>query len=419
MELQPTINIGVIGSVSNGKSTLVKKITGITTQKYLSEQIKNITIKLGYANAKIYKCQKCPRPSCYQSFNSNVFNAKCKICDEDMLLIKHVSFIDCPGHNHLLETMLNGTCIMDCTMLIESVGNKIIPTMQTIEHVKATNILQVPNILTCINKIDLVDKNAAKLAINKLDDFLSEYSITGNIVPVSANMEWNIDVLCEYICLYAKEPEHDLEQIPKMLVIRSFNVNKPNTNFQDLVGGVIGGSIVKGKFEIGDKVCLLPGLVYDNLEYKPIISKIVSINSENNILTKAIPGGLLGIGLDIDPALTVNDRMSGQIMFLENNMDNHSVYKYLGIKLKPINEDYKSLKKGDKVSINHCGNNIEATIDKINNLSMLLNINKLICIDNNDKITISKVRNNNENNTGIIYGMAILIPKYCVLAKAI
>ena len=64
---QATINIGTIGHVAHGKSTVVKAISGVTTQRFLGELTPNITIKLGYANAKIYKCQnpKCPRPDCY------------------------------------------------------------------------------------------------------------------------------------------------------------------------------------------------------------------------------------------------------------------------------------------------------------------------------------------------------------------
>ena len=54
MNLQPICNIGTLGSVSDGKSTLVEKLTGIKTQRHSSEKIRNITIKSGYANLKIW-----------------------------------------------------------------------------------------------------------------------------------------------------------------------------------------------------------------------------------------------------------------------------------------------------------------------------------------------------------------------------
>lgn len=70
---QATINIGTIGHVAHGKSTVVKAISGVQTVRFKNELERNITIKLGYANAKIYKCDSpdCPRPTCYRSFKSD------------------------------------------------------------------------------------------------------------------------------------------------------------------------------------------------------------------------------------------------------------------------------------------------------------------------------------------------------------
>ena len=64
---QATINIGTIGHVAHGKSTVVKAISGVQTVRFKTEKVRNITIKLGYANAKIYKCDniKCSRPGNY------------------------------------------------------------------------------------------------------------------------------------------------------------------------------------------------------------------------------------------------------------------------------------------------------------------------------------------------------------------
>ena len=69
---QATINIGTIGHVAHGKSTVVKAISGVQTVRFKNELERNITIKLGYANAKVYKCDnpECPRPTCYRSYKS-------------------------------------------------------------------------------------------------------------------------------------------------------------------------------------------------------------------------------------------------------------------------------------------------------------------------------------------------------------
>lgn len=68
---QATINIGTIGHVAHGKSTVVKAISGVETVRFRQEKVRNITIRLGYANAKIYKCPKCPAPECYKSYSSD------------------------------------------------------------------------------------------------------------------------------------------------------------------------------------------------------------------------------------------------------------------------------------------------------------------------------------------------------------
>ena len=93
---QATINIGTIGHVAHGKSTVVKAITGVQTVRFKNELIRNITIKLGYANAKVYKCDdpSCPRPGCYRSYSSEKeIDPPCERegCKGTYRLLRHVS----------------------------------------------------------------------------------------------------------------------------------------------------------------------------------------------------------------------------------------------------------------------------------------------------------------------------------------
>lgn len=93
---QATINIGTIGHVAHGKSTVVKAISGVQTVRFKNELERNITIKLGYANAKVYKCdnEECPRPTCYRSFKSEKeVDPLCERegCEGRYRLLRHVS----------------------------------------------------------------------------------------------------------------------------------------------------------------------------------------------------------------------------------------------------------------------------------------------------------------------------------------
>lgn len=95
---QATINIGTIGHVAHGKSTVVKAISGVQTVRFKNELERNITIKLGYANAKIYKCEneKCPRPTCYKSYKSEKeVDPPCERpgCEGRYRLVRHVSWV--------------------------------------------------------------------------------------------------------------------------------------------------------------------------------------------------------------------------------------------------------------------------------------------------------------------------------------
>lgn len=312
LDLQPQINIGMIGHVSDGKSTLVKALTGQTTQRFSQEKQNNLTIKLGYANCKIIKCINCPEPDCYGSTSSNVMDYNCKKCGGLAELVNHVSFVDCPGHHSFMQTMLSGTSVMDYTILVESLGNKQIPAPQTIKHLNSIESTQIENCMVILNKIDLVNKDKCKDSMIEMKSFISNYKAKLNpIIPISASLNINIDIVCSILAKLQSKKIYQNETF-RMNIIRSFNVNKPGTDIENLQGGVIGGSIQTGSIELSDDVYIYPGILYEDIEeFKPIKTKILSINSDSNKLDKATSGGLIGLMLDIDPGLTGNDKLVG------------------------------------------------------------------------------------------------------------
>ena len=394
MEKQPVINIGMIGHVSDGKSTIIKALTGIATQKHSHEKTKNITIRLGYANAKICKCNTCKAPECYASFKSSETNYICKHCQSVMTLINHVSFVDCPGHNQLLSTMINGTSIMDYTILVESVANKQIPAPQTLEHINLINKLNINNIATIINKIDLCKSDRVYDCVEEL----KKHNLTNNIIPISATLNINIDILCELLgnLPIPKRIIDDDHDDFKMIIIRSFNVNLPNTQIHELKGGVVGGSLIKGEIKINDELILLPGLIYDN-KYKPIQCKVIDINSDTNKLTKAISGGLLGVMLDIDPGLATDNKLTGNILIKSSNLlkKNYHITNNFNVKL----EQQLIMCDMSNYVVNIHSNNMKCIIKILNNCDgdgdnddniINVQIDKPIYIDDVDRIIVSE-----------------------------
>jgi translation initiation factor 2 subunit 3 len=322
---QPTIIIGSVGEVANGKSSILREITGVNLMKFKKEAEKNMTIKLGYTNTKIYKCPKCPKPYCYQICNDKL---ECRQCDEKLELCLHVSFVDAPGHNDLQATALSGANNMDYCFLLISTDNVLEMggggSGYINEHYKAISALSLlDKTLILQNKIDLVKKEKAMAQYELIK---SKYNIK-NVIPISAQFGYNIEYILQYIVEKIKNPINTPEFYEKinkplkMSIIRTFDINKPGTNIYDLCGGVIGGTIKQGQVKIGDRVKILPGIIHNN-KLIPLVSTVLSIKTDNTNLEKAYSGGLIALGLSLDPSLSKEDRLVGNIIVSHDDTNN-------------------------------------------------------------------------------------------------
>ena len=324
---QATINIGTIGHVAHGKSTLTEALSGIKPVKFKEEKERNITIHLGYANAKIYKCDTCPRPDCYRATGSHEkhtsFLCRNLNCQGTMHLIRHISIVDCPGHDALMATMVNGASVMDAAIMVVG-ANQHCPQPQTMEHLAAAEIMQLKHILIAQNKVDLVKPSEARENHDQIKS-LVEGTVAANspIIPMSAIHKYNLDVLCEYLITKIPHPLRDLSSAVRMVVVRSFDVNKPGPfdtieSLDNLKGGVAGGTIVQGILRVGDEVEIKPGLIKSmpdgTLQCTSLRTRVITLYAERNSLQYAVPGGLIGVGTLLDPTLTRRDRMKGQVI---------------------------------------------------------------------------------------------------------
>ena len=227
------------------------------TVRFKNELERNITIKLGYANAKIYRAADpaVPRPWAYKAYGSSKEDAPA--CDVPgyegtrMELLRHVSFVDCPGHDILMATMLNGAAVMDGALLLVA-ANEACPQPQTSEHLAAVEIMRLKHIIILQNKIDLISESAAANQHDAIVGFVQGTIAEGApVVPISAQLKYNVDAVCEYIVKKVPVPVRDFVSPPQMIVIRSFDVNKPGSEVDDLKGGVAGGSILQARWRGG------------------------------------------------------------------------------------------------------------------------------------------------------------------------
>ena len=296
-----------------------RRCTSSVAVRFKNELERNITIKLGYANAKIYQCKdpECPRPGNFLTRGSPTEDAV-KQGKWTYELVRHVSFVDCPGHDILMATMLNGAAVMDAALLLIA-GNEPCPQPQTSEHLAAVEIMKLQHIIILQNKIDLVKEAAALQQHEDIKAFVKG-TVADNspIVPISAQLRYNIDVVAEYITNHIPVPVRNFTGEPKMIVIRSFDVNKPGEEVQDLRGGVAGGSILQGVLKLGQEIEIRPGIISrganGTVKCVPLFSRILSLFAEANDLQYAVPGGLIGVGTMIDPTLSRGDRLVGQVL---------------------------------------------------------------------------------------------------------
>lgn len=233
-------------------------------------------------------------------------------------------FVDCPGHDILMSTMLSGAAVMDAALLLIA-GNETCPQPQTSEHLAAIEIMKLQHIIILQNKVDLMREEAATQHYESIKKFIrGTVADDSPIIPISAQLKFNIDAINEMLVTRIPVPMRNFQDDPQLIVIRSFDVNKPGCEIDDLQGGVAGGSILTGILKLGDEIEIRPGIVSKDeagkIQCKPIYSRVMALQAEQNSLKFAVPGGLIGVGTRIDPTLCRADRLVGFVLGLKGKL---------------------------------------------------------------------------------------------------
>ncbi len=307
---KPEVNIGMVGHVDHGKTTLVKSLSGIWTDQHSEEVKRGISIRLGYADATFRKCPSCPEPDAY------TVDEKCSHCGAETEVLRTVSFVDSPGHETLMATMLCGAAIMDGAVLVIS-ANEPCPQPQTKEHLMALNITGIDRIVIVQNKIDLMTREQVMEHYQQIKNFVKgTVAENAPIIPISAQQNLNVDLVIQAVEETIPTPPRNTEKPPLLKIARSFDINRPGAAPDSLKGGVIGGSLSQGVLHIGDKIEICPGRLVDyegRKQWIPIQTKVVTLLAGKGALDEIGPGGLMGLGTQLDPIMTKSDALVGQV----------------------------------------------------------------------------------------------------------
>ncbi|MBD3204224.1 translation initiation factor IF-2 subunit gamma [Candidatus Woesearchaeota archaeon] len=388
-KVQPELNIGLVGHVDHGKTTLTEKLSGKWTDTHSEEVKRGITIRLGYANTTFVKTKE-------GNFSTE---AKAKKEKKDFKILRKISFVDAPGHESLMATMLSGATIMDGALLLIAANEKC-PQPQTREHLMALKISGIKNIVVIQNKIDLVSEKRAVKNYENIKNFLKDTEFKdAPIIPISAQLGINIGEVIKTIQENIPTPKRDKKLDPIMYIARSFDINKPGQNIKDLKGGVLGGALKQGIIKKGDEIEIRPGHVYEEANkkvWKPYKTTVKNLMTGSTPVKEVGPGGSVGILTELDPSIVKSDSLTGNVVghtgklpevWDKLKLEPHLLERVVGLEEE---QQVEPIKMKELLMLNV---NSAATVGVVTNVSKNLiecNLRLPVCADKKDRITISR-----------------------------
>ena len=252
------IILGTAGHIDHGKTSLVKALTGIETDRLKEEKERGITIELGFASLDL---------SCGQ----------------------HIGIVDMPGHEKFVKNMVAGSSGIDVVVMVIAADEGVMP--QTREHMEICNLMGIRHGMIALTKTDLVDEDLLELAMDDIHDFIQDTFLEDKpIVPVSSATGQGLDEFLsalEAIC--NKIPARKYSSIFRLPVDRVFSMKG--------FGTVITGTLISGQISVGQDIMVFP---------RRITSKVRGIQVHSSAVETAGAGTRTAInfqGLDREAVL--------------------------------------------------------------------------------------------------------------------
>lgn len=372
-----TITVGVVGHIDHGKTTLLQKLTGVWASKHSQELKRGITIKLGYSDVLLKK-------------NKEGYSIK------EGEPVRHLHFVDAPGHEMLMATMLSGSAMIDAAILVVAANEGIKP--QTREHVMALQAKRIKHVIVVQNKIDLVSKEQALKNYNEIKAFLKGKYDSVTVIPVSAQQEVMIDKVLEALAEVPADKRRESEK-SVFLVARSFDINKPGTKPENLHGAVLGGTLISGKVKVGDKIEIKPGLQgreANQVTYKSLTGEVLSLFNGSKKVDELTPGGSVSIETDLDMSLGKSDALAGCVAGLQGELPEPAVQLKLSYTLFPevfgstTNSKVEPLKASEMLLLSINTSMIPGVIKKMSKNEVELNLKLPAVFFKGDNVALSR-----------------------------
>jgi selenocysteine-specific elongation factor len=214
-----SIVVGTAGHIDHGKSSLVHALTGIDPDRLKEEKARGITIELGFAHATIGETR--------------------------------VAFVDVPGHERFVRTMLAGVGGIDCVLLIVAADESVMP--QTREHFDICRLLRIPRGIIVMTKADLADDDTRALVRDEIEELVKGSFLDGApIVEVSSTTGYGLEALRAAISTEAAAARpRPVDGAARLPIDRAFSIRG--------FGTVVTGTLVSGSIKADDELAILPG----------------------------------------------------------------------------------------------------------------------------------------------------------------
>ncbi len=217
--MEPNIILGTAGHIDHGKTSLVKALTGVETDRLKEEKKRGITIELGFASLDLPSGQ-------------------------------HIGIVDMPGHEKFVKNMVAGSSGIDIVTMVIAADEGVMP--QTREHMEICNLMGVQHGIVALTKTDMVDKDLLELAREDINDFIAGTFLEDKpVIALSSVTNEGIDkftATLETICKAI--PAREFSSIFRLPVDRVFSMKG--------FGTVVTGTLASGSINVGDGIMVYP-----------------------------------------------------------------------------------------------------------------------------------------------------------------